>query len=657
MKLRRYAALLLCAALTRPAVCGLAALLNVRAEEAETGTEAPGENPAQAETSVEEGTETEIPMTERPEAETPPGEEPETGTLQEETEPGGEKNTEDAAEAGTEADGTGEETEDAPETESRTAETETETGSRTAGETGTEKPTEILSAAGDSADSRHSPSGAFLWDASWFLAEDFRFTQVDKRYAVIENGGAPATVLQEPWEGSAVAGTLPYFSICYVLEETADSTGQTWYYIESGGVRGFIKPDILMDASCAQKVVEAVGGGAFATGAMAVEKADNEAFTYTHTTVYEVLAGKEYAVALCGSGIYEYRDTSSRMAGSVFSGTLVYVLEDAGDGWLYVESGDVRGFLEKDVILSGEAAEGIIGEVGEEEAQLAKQYLEPEENRSVYFTFRSTKSAVTTENVGAQVAAFALSFVGKLPYVWGGTSLTEGADCSGFTQSVFAAFGISIPRLAQEQGAYGREVDSLSDAQPGDIVYYASGPHVGIYIGNGFVVQCSGAASDTADSPGRGPTVSPAPYRPVTSIRRYILSADSGGSSGTDAAGYTQEQLELIWAIVAQEDNGSYEGALAVISSAMNRTESARWGYLGSTALEQLTASGQYCYSLDSYWQARLNGNVPDYVKQAVYDCLEKGIRNHSYTSFRSTKGKVTGADAVQIGGNWYFGT
>ena len=58
----------------------------------------------------------------------------------------------------------------------------------------------------------------------------------------------------------------------------------------------------------------------------------------------------------------------------------------------------------------------------------------------------------------------------------------------------------------------------------------------------------------------------------------------------------------------------------------------------------------------DTYWQARLGGNVPDYVKQAVNDCLKKGKRNHSYTSFRSTKGKTTGADAVQIGGNWFFG-
>ena len=98
-----------------------------------------------------------------------------------------------------------------------------------------------------------------------------------------------------------------------------------------------------------------------------------------------------------------------------------------------------------------------------------------------------------------------------------------------------------------------------------------------------------------------------------------------------------------------------YEGALAVISSAMNRTESPKWGYEGGNALAQLTAAGQYCYSIDNYWIPRLDGNVPAYVKQAVYDCLNNGIRNHTHTSFRSRRQKTAGTDAVQVGGNWYF--
>ena len=119
--------------------------------------------------------------------------------------------------------------------------------------------------------------------------------------------------------------------------------------------------------------------------------------------------------------------------------------------------------------------------------------------------------------------------------------------------------------------------------------------------------------------------------------------------------GYSQEELELIWAITAQEDDTSYEGALAVISSAMNRAGQNYGGY-GTSVLAQYTAPGQYCYSPEisdpSYWMARLHGNVPDYVKTAVSDCLEGGLVSHSYLNFRSSN--RTGS-YVQIGGNWYF--
>lgn len=190
----------------------------------------------------------------------------------------------------------------------------------------------------------------------------------------------------------------------------------------------------------------------------------------------------------------------------------------------------------------------------------------------------------------------------------------------------------------------------LSDALPGDIILFYTGSvhsggssHVGIYAGNGMMVHNSvsrGVCMSSVASDGR-------PYV----VRRIITGTTSGNS--TDNTVYTQAQMETIWAIVCQEDGGSYAGALAVISTAMNRVDSAQWSYLGSNAYAQLTAPGQFCYSIDTYWQRYLNGNVPDYVKQAVSDCLENGIRNHSYTSFRSyyTEG------SVQIGGgNYYFG-
>ena len=278
-----------------------------------------------------------------------------------------------------------------------------------------------------------------------------------------------------------------------------------------------------------------------------------------------------------------------------------------------------------------------------------------------------------------ELIEYAKQWIGKIPYVWGGghggspTAWQSGCDCSGFVHGVFNHFGYEIggdTGAMETQAGTHIAYDSLAQAKPGDVLIYyrtsahvkgqpngAGSTHVAIYIGDNQIIHQSGGVHISNE------------YHQYFEVRR-VLTPDvggrgniSGGLGGmgtyghrTDATNYSQSDLELIWAIVAQEDNGSYKGALAVISSAMNRVESPTWSYEGSNALAQLAAPGQYCYSNDTYWQARLGGNVPDYVKQAVNDCLKKGKRNHNYTSFRSTKGKTTGADAVQIGGNWFFG-
>ena len=119
---------------------------------------------------------------------------------------------------------------------------------------------------------------------------------------------------------------------------------------------------------------------------------------------------------------------------------------------------------------------------------------------------------------------------------------------------------------------------------------------------------------------------------------------------------FNSDQLELIWAIVAEEDDTSYDGALAVISTAMNRAEADFGGY-GKDALAQLTAEGQYRYSEQvdpsAHYEKRLKGNVPDFVKEAVEDCLEKGLRNTECNTL--SEQKTDGA--FQIGANWYFDT
>ncbi len=120
-------------------------------------------------------------------------------------------------------------------------------------------------------------------------------------------------------------------------------------------------------------------------------------------------------------------------------------------------------------------------------------------------------SGSTGSGSGSSVVDFATQFVGN-PYVWGGTSLTNGADCSGFVQSVYANFGVSLPRTSYEQQNAGTEV-SYADAQPGDLICY--GGHVAIYMGDGKIVHASNSRDGIKIS-------NDATYRTILSVRRLV---------------------------------------------------------------------------------------------------------------------------------------
>ena len=151
----------------------------------------------------------------------------------------------------------------------------------------------------------------------------------------------------------------------------------------------------------------------------------------------------------------------------------------------------------------------------EEEAQKKKQNSQSTQNSSSGTATASSGGAKTVppkigSGSGSDIAQYACQFVGN-PYVPGGTSLTSGADCSGFTQSVYRVYGYSIPRNSSSQRSAGREV-SYEEAQPGDLICYAG--HVAIYLGNGRIVHASSVKT--------GIKYGNATYKPILSVRRIV---------------------------------------------------------------------------------------------------------------------------------------
>jgi len=151
----------------------------------------------------------------------------------------------------------------------------------------------------------------------------------------------------------------------------------------------------------------------------------------------------------------------------------------------------------------------------------------------------SSSPPLPAQVTGAEVVQEAEQFLG-VPYRWGGTSPTTGFDCSGFVQYVYGQLGISLPRTSEEQATVGTPVPSLAEAQPGDLVFYAgsdgtpSSPgHVGIYIGNGEMI----------DAPETGETVSIQPVGNPVAIRRVLPSEPSLDATSSTGTGSTLADL------------------------------------------------------------------------------------------------------------------
>lgn len=264
-----------------------------------------------------------------------------------------------------------------------------------------------------------------------------------------------------------------------------------WYQINSGSVTGYVKGEYCVTGDEAVEIARQVG--------------TRMATVDTQTLFVRSEPSLE----------------ASRLSIMLPRGDELLVLDEV-EGWAKVDLEGGTGWVSTDyVILRTDFVQA--ESKAEEQARLAKEAAERQKARAAAAaaapkTTTSTPAATKTEytvtgdsEMGIAVAEYALQFVGN-PYVYGGTSLTKGADCSGFVMSVYANFGIKLPHSSAADRSQGSAVDGLENAQPGDLICYSG--HVALYIGNGQIVHASNSKT--------GIIVSNASYRKILAIRRIL---------------------------------------------------------------------------------------------------------------------------------------
>ena len=252
---------------------------------------------------------------------------------------------------------------------------------------------------------------------------------------------------------SKVVGKMSNHDACEILGKK-----DGWIKIKSGKVKGYVKSGYLLMGDVA----------------LAIAEKEVETVATVNTTTLRVR---------------EDTSTDSAIVSLVGEGEDL-VVEKIVDDWYKVEVDDQKGYISGD-------------------------YVTISQKLPTASSVEELENGTGVSDTRVSLVQYALQFVGNR-YVWGGTSLTNGIDCSGFTMQIYARYGISLPHHAASQPGYGTRI-SASDAQPGDLFFYGSGStisHVGIYIGNGQIVHASNART--------GIKISSAYYRTPICVARYL---------------------------------------------------------------------------------------------------------------------------------------
>ena len=301
-------------------------------------------------------------------------------------------------------------------------------------------------------------------------------------------------IRKEASQDSEILGKLYANSVGEILAE-ADENG--WIKIKSGDVTGYVKKDYVAEGSKAQEIADNVS--------------KKQATVTTTTLRVRAAADPESdVISLIGKG--EQLDIIKEENGW-------YKVNTAdGEGYISADFADVEQIYPEAVSIETERREQEEKEAEEKAEKEAKQKSTSSKpsasgsSKSTGSTASSKSSGSTSgSSQGQAVVNYAMQFIGN-PYVWGGSSLTNGTDCSGFTMSVYSHFGVSLPHYDGAQRSCGTAVSSLAEAQPGDLICYYG--HVGIYIGNGQIVHAS--------NPRTGITTGSATYRQIAAIRRIF---------------------------------------------------------------------------------------------------------------------------------------